>query len=41
MFGASAPHLMERFVEAKVTALAEKLKSEALESQSARAHSTE
>src|ERR1700741_1931261 len=35
MFGASAPHLMERFVEAKVTALAEKLKSEALESQSA------
>jgi AcrR family transcriptional regulator len=41
MFGASAPQLMERFVEAKVKALAEKLKSEALESQSARAHSTE
>jgi hypothetical protein len=40
MFGASAPLLMERFIEAKVLALTEKQKSEALESQSARAHST-
>ena len=40
MFGASAPQLMERFIEAKVLALTEKQKSEALESQSARAHST-
>jgi AcrR family transcriptional regulator len=40
MFGASAPLLMERFIEAKVLALTEKQKSEALESQSAGAHST-
>jgi AcrR family transcriptional regulator len=38
MFGASAPHLMERFIEAQVVALTGSRRSEALESQFARAH---
>jgi hypothetical protein len=38
MFGASAPHLMERFIKAQVVALTGSRRSEALESQFARAH---
>jgi AcrR family transcriptional regulator len=41
MFGASAPQLMERFVEAKVAALTESRRNEGLESRFAKAHSSD